>query len=133
MVTKMKQGSFVVVWVALLVSGIATSMLVPSVGHAQSADNVKKAMAVLEEKAAKLGPAEIRGEKSVAGKTVPVLFFGETKGDNNFTLVDEVQRETGGVETLFVKSGDEFVRVSTNIIKDDGSRAIGPLWIPRAR
>jgi hypothetical protein len=27
--------------------------------------------------------------------------------------------------TLFVKSGDEFIRASTNVKKDDGSRAIG--------
>jgi methyl-accepting chemotaxis protein len=27
--------------------------------------------------------------------------------------------------TLFVKSGDEFIRASTGVKKDDGSRAIG--------
>jgi hypothetical protein len=45
--------------------------------------------------------------------------------NNNFTLVDAVQKEVGGTSTIFVKSGDEFVRVATNVKKDDGSRAIG--------
>ena len=35
--------------------------------------------------------------------------------NNNFVLVDEVQKEVGGTATIFVKSGDEFVRVATNV------------------
>ena len=30
--------------------------------------------------------------------------------NNNFILVDEVQKEMGGTATIFVKSGGEFVR-----------------------
>ena len=51
--------------------------------------------------------------------------------DNNFTLVDEVQQKMGGTATLFVKSGDEFVRIATNVRKDDGSRAIGTVLDPK--
>jgi Cache 3/Cache 2 fusion domain len=37
-----------------------------------------------------------------------------------------VTKEYGGTATLFAKTGDEFVRVSTNVPKPDGSgRAIG--------
>jgi hypothetical protein len=32
---------------------------------------------------------------------------------------------TGGVATLFVRSGEDFVRISTSLTKQDGSRAIG--------
>jgi len=69
----------------------------------------------------------------VAGKTVPALHFGATKMNNNFVLVDEVQKEAGGTATIFVKSGDEFVRVATNVRKDDGSRAIGTILDPKGK
>src|SRR5258708_811627 len=35
--------------------------------------------------------------------------------------------------TIFVKSGDEFVRVATNVRKDDGSRAIGTILDPKGK
>lgn len=134
MITKTRRANFAGPWVALVVlCGIATSMLVPSVGYAQPAENVKKAMTLLKAKAAKLGPAEIKGEDPVAGKAVPALFFGKTKMNNNFALVDEVQQEMGGVATFFVRSGDEFVRVATNVKKDDGSRAIGTPLDPKGK
>jgi hypothetical protein len=37
------------------------------------------------------------------------------------------------VATIFVKSGDEFIRVATNVKKDDGSRAIGTILDPKGR
>jgi hypothetical protein len=55
------------------------------------------------------------------------------KMNNNFVLVDEVQKEKGGTATLFVKSGDDFVRVTTNVKKDDGSRAIGTVLDPKGK
>jgi hypothetical protein len=42
-------------------------------------------------------------------------------------MVDEVVKENGGTASLFVKVGDEYVRVATNMKKDDGSRAIGTI------
>jgi hypothetical protein len=53
--------------------------------------------------------------------------------NNNFVLVDEVQKEAGGTATIFVRIGDEFVRVATNVKKDDGSRAIGTILDPKGR
>ena len=50
--------------------------------------------------------------------------------NNFFDVVDEVVKENGGTATLFVKSGDEYVRVATNVKKDDGSRAIGTVLDP---
>jgi hypothetical protein len=35
--------------------------------------------------------------------------------------------------TIFVKNGDEYVRVATNIKKDDGSRAIGTVLDPNGK
>jgi signal transduction histidine kinase/CheY-like chemotaxis protein len=37
----------------------------------------------------------------------------------------------GGTATLFVRSGDDYVRVATNVIKADGSRAIGTVLDPK--
>jgi hypothetical protein len=34
---------------------------------------------------------------------------------------------------FFVKNGDEFVRVATNVKKDDGSRAIGTVLDPKGK
>ncbi len=56
-----------------------------------------------------------------------------TKMNNNFVLVDEVQKEVGGTATIFVKNGDEFVRVATNVKQDDGSRAIGTVLDPKGK
>jgi hypothetical protein len=53
--------------------------------------------------------------------------------NNNFALVDEVQKEKGGTATIFVKSGNDFVRVATNVKKDDGSRAIGTVLDPKGK
>ena len=51
--------------------------------------------------------------------------------NNFFDVVDEVVKEHGGTATLFVKAGEEYVRVATNVKKDDGSRAIGTILDPK--
>jgi hypothetical protein len=110
----------------------ATSMLVPAVGHAQQ-DKVKTAMGLLMAKTAKLGEPKHEGTDTVAGKSVPGLYFGSTKMNNVFDVVDEVVKEARGTATLFVKVGDEYVRVATNVKKDDGSRAIGTALDPKGK
>jgi methyl-accepting chemotaxis protein len=62
---------------------------------------------------------------TVAGVQTPGLYLGEEVLNNNFTEVDEFKQMSGGVATLFVRSGEDFVRVSTSLTKQDGSRAIG--------
>ena len=97
------------------------------------AEDVQSSMSLLKSKAAALGTPTIKGEDTVAGKTVPALYFGETKMNNNLALVDEIQHEKGGTATIFVNNGDEFVRVATNVKKDDGSRAIGTVLDPKGK
>jgi len=94
---------------------------------------VQAAMQLLKSKAATLGAPIVHGDEAVAVKIVPAIHFGTTKINNNFVLVDEVQKEAGGTATIFVKSGDEFVRVATNVKKDDGSRAIGTTLDPKGK
>lgn len=105
----------------------------PTRVFAGPAEDVQAAMQLLKSKTAALGTPSLKGEEAVAGKMVPALHFGETKMNNNFALVDEVQKEKGGTATLFVKSGDEFVRVATNVKKDDGSRAVGTVLDPKGK
>jgi hypothetical protein len=53
--------------------------------------------------------------------------------NNSFDVVDAVTKEYGGTATLFAKTGDEFVRVSTNVPKPDSSgRAIGTILAGQA-
>jgi Cache 3/Cache 2 fusion domain len=105
----------------------------PAQMFAGPVEEVQVAMQLLKSKAAILGAPVINGQETVAGKNVPVLHFGATKMNNNFVLVDEVQKEVGGTATIFVKSGDEFVRVATNVKKEDGSRAIGTILDPKGK
>ncbi|WP_204848374.1 Cache 3/Cache 2 fusion domain-containing protein [Rhodopila globiformis] len=115
--------------VSILGAGTAIATLLPDVGHAQM-DRIKVSMAALKAKTAKLGPPKIEGTAPVAGKDVQALYFGTTKMNNFFEVVDEVVKENGGTATLFVKNGNDFVRVATNVKKDDGSRAIGTVLDP---
>jgi hypothetical protein len=83
----------------------------------------------------KQGSSVLRRSKgriaSRANKCLP--YFGSAKQNNDFTLVDEVVKEAGGTATIFVKSGDEFVRVATNVKKDDGTRAVGTILDPKGK
>ena len=79
------------------------------------------------------GPPKTEGTDIVAGKEVPAIYFGSTKINNNYDLVDEVVEQAGRTATIFVKSGGEYVRVATNVKKDDGSRAIGTVLDPKGR
>jgi hypothetical protein len=113
---------------ALLIGGMLSS----TVGYAQDA-KVKTAMELLRSMADKLGPPKVEGTDTVAGKQVPAIYFGSTKMNNDFDLVDQVVKQAGGTATIFVRSGDNFVRVATNVKKDDGSRAIGTVLDPKGK
>ena len=120
--------------VCILTAGclIGAALILPGVSQAQDA-KVKTAMDSLKSMAEKMGPPKIEGSDTVAGKQVPAIYFGSTKMNNNFDLVDEVVKQAGGTATIFVKSGDEYVRVATNVKKDDGSRAIGTILDPKGK
>ena len=106
----------------------ATFMLMPSVGHAQADPRITKSMETLKTMTAKLGAPKVDGKEAIGGKDAPALYFGATKINNSFDIVDAVGKEDGKgmTATLFVKGGDEYIRVSTSVPKPDGSgRAIG--------
>ncbi|MGB6195081.1 MAG: Cache 3/Cache 2 fusion domain-containing protein [Methyloceanibacter sp.] len=113
--------------IALALGFLASSLLVPSTGNAQDA-RVVKSMEALKADTAKLGAPKIEGNEAVGGKEAPALYFGSTKMNNNFAVVDEVAKAGGKgmAATLLVKSDVGFIRVATNVQNPDGSgRAIG--------
>jgi hypothetical protein len=114
---------------------IATLMFIPSFSLAQedAAQKVKTSMELLQSGAAKLGSAKIEGTDRVAEKQVPAIYFGGTKMNNNFDLVDDVVKKAGGTATIFVKSGNDYIRVATNVKKEDGSRAVGTILDPNGK
>ncbi|MBM6444308.1 MULTISPECIES: methyl-accepting chemotaxis protein [Pseudomonas] len=64
---------------------------------------------------------------TVAGSQTPGLHLGGDVLNNDFREVDEFKQMTAGVATVFVRSGEDFIRVSTSLSKQDGSRAIGTM------
>jgi Cache 3/Cache 2 fusion domain len=108
---------------------LATPVLIPSVGNAQDA-RVAKSMAALKDQTTKLGAPKIDGKDVVGGRDAPALYFGSTKMNNNFSVVDAVAEEggRGTAATLFVKSGDDYIRVATNVSTRIGSgRGLGTI------
>ena len=105
---------------------LATPVLMPSVGNAQDA-RVAKSMAALKDQTTKLGAPKIDGKDEVGGRDAPALYFGATKMNNNFSVVDAVAEEggRGTAATLFVKSGDDYIRVATNVSMRTGGRGLG--------
>jgi hypothetical protein len=100
------------------------TILTPSLGAAQtaiiykvSADTaaiIKSLMAALRANTAALGAPKVQGGD---------LYFGDTKVSSE--TVDAVVKMLGGEASLFVKSGDQYVRVATTLEKEDGTRAVG--------
>lgn len=90
-----------------------------------SQSQVETGMRILKEQALLKGVPALRGVAEVAGKTVPDLHLGSYSQVLSFDVVDHVKELAGGTATLFVWDGTNFVRVSTNVMKPDGTRAVG--------
>ncbi len=63
--------------------------------------------------------------RDINGISVPLLKGGDSDLHENNTLVDDFLTRTGAIATLFVRSGDDFVRIATSLRKENGDRAIG--------
>ena len=101
--------------------------VVLSIGAATAAQayDPKATIADLDARLAKIGAAKVDGTDKVADKDVPALFFGERKINNNYDVVDAVRKAHNATATVFVKQGDEFVRISTNVLTPEGKRGVG--------
>lgn len=83
----------------------------------QAADNpkVKASLESLKKELNSLGTPKLEGEN---------LFFGGSKINNDFTVVDGIKAKHGGTATVFIKKGTGYVRISTNVLRA-GARAVG--------
>ncbi len=72
------------------------------------------------------GTFEVDAAEMPAGdKQAPTIKVGGVVINNNFTVVDHFASRTGGNATVFVKKGEDFIRVSTSVKKENGDRAVG--------
>ena len=119
----------------IVIGSPGSLMLVASASNAQEARSAAS-MAASKDKIAKLGAPKIEGTEEVGDKSAPALYFGSTKMNNNFTIVDEVATEGGPgmAASLFVKVGveqargtvsEEYTRVATTVRLPDTRRAVG--------
>ena len=82
---------------------------------------VKAGMALLKDKLAAYGKPHLEGTN---------LLFGEHKVNEDVAAVDAVKDALGVNATVFMKQDANFIRVSTNVIRD-GKRALGTELDPK--
>jgi len=88
---------------------------------------VNAALNVLVAHANRLGAPRI---EATSGTTAN-LYFGDTLMNQSNALVDEVTAQVGGTATVFVRQGNDYVRIATNVTKPDGTRATGTKLNPQ--
>lgn len=104
-----------------------------SVTRSVMLDRTRDAMRLLRTEGRRVGAPSLGGRVTVGGRNANDLVLGGVSQANNFTLVDDVVEIAEGTATLFARDGDEFVRVATNVRKDDGSRAVGTVLDPQGQ
>jgi methyl-accepting chemotaxis protein len=72
---------------------------------------------------------QLHPERTIKVGTVdtPELTHGNKALNNDFKSIDYFTSMTGAVATVFARTGDDFVRITTSLKKQDGSRAIGTM------
>ena len=63
----------------------------------------------------------------VNGKPAPTLKLDGKVMNMHFDLPDQFTQATGAVATIFAKTGDDYIRVTTSLKNEKGERAIGTL------
>lgn len=62
---------------------------------------------------------------NVGSNNVPAVKAGDKVLNLDFYAVDQIRNLSAGVATIFVRTGDDFIRVTTSLKKQDGTRALG--------
>lgn len=63
----------------------------------------------------------------IKGKLAPTLKLAGKPLNLDFAVVDRFTANTGAVATVFAKSGEDFIRITTSVKNEKGDRAIGTL------
>ncbi|GAA5215808.1 methyl-accepting chemotaxis protein [Corallincola platygyrae] len=75
------------------------------------------------------GDIKITSDRTVVnGHQVPVATALGKTINNDFSVPDSFTQATGATATIFIRQGQDFLRVSTSLRKQDGSRAYGT-WL----
>ncbi|MBB2693512.1 UNVERIFIED_ORG: methyl-accepting chemotaxis protein [Rhizobium esperanzae] len=88
-------------------------------GAVSDARDAARAMAVLYGAADQDAKVEVKDNKlsAVTEEAIPALA--------DHSLVDRTAQSIAGVATIFQKQGGDYVRISTNVKKENGDRAVG--------
>ncbi|SMQ95483.1 Cache 3/Cache 2 fusion domain-containing protein [Xanthomonas fragariae] len=96
-------------------------------------DRVNSSMRQLRKEASAQGVASVGSQVRVADRYANDLLLGQKAQANVFGMLDDITAIHEGTATLFSLTGDDFVGISTNVKKDDGSRAIGIVLDPNGQ
>ncbi len=109
---------------------LLTSMVVGLLGFSNSTKNINEIKNQLLEK-------HVENNMKLTMKYINNSYGTLTQGDRTlldsngesvegrFEVVDAILENLGDKSTIFVKIGDDFKRISTNIMSDDNERAVG--------
>jgi PAS domain S-box-containing protein len=93
--------------------------------HAALADSANRLSAVFSTQFPGRFSLDHSRNIEIEGHQTPALFNGSTLINNNTASVDSFTGVTGAVASVFVRQGEDFIRVSTSLKKEDGNCAIG--------
>ena len=88
-------------------------------------DRTRSGMALLQDQINVRGGAEQGPLVTVGANIIKDILIGGRGQAGNFDIVDYVTRMNKGTATLFARDGSRFLRISTNVMKHDGRRAVG--------
>ncbi|HHT8830359.1 TPA: methyl-accepting chemotaxis protein [Burkholderia cenocepacia] len=61
----------------------------------------------------------------IGGVAAPTLLAGGQPLDLDYSIPDQFLKKSGAIATIFARDGDDFVRITTSLKKQDGARAVG--------
>ncbi|MCA8302228.1 Cache 3/Cache 2 fusion domain-containing protein [Burkholderia seminalis] len=61
----------------------------------------------------------------IGGVAAPTLLAGGQPLDLDYAIPDQFLKKSGAIATIFARDGDDFVRITTSLKKQDGARAVG--------
>ena len=93
-------------------------------------DRVRRSVKVLTAQTAEAGIARQGDIVTLGEEKAPDILLGSKSLTDNFTLVDKVHDETGGFCTIYTRRGDDFIHVSSNVVKENGEKAVGTILEP---
>lgn len=96
-------------------------------------ERVNSSMELLKKSSEGRGVPNIDGVTQLNGETIPNLKFGEEAQTGQSGLVDGVTSIGNGTATLFVKHGDAFIRIATNVKIKNSARAVGTQLDPAGK